>query len=188
MAPLTRWVEGMAMSSAPVAVARVTSVCPLSQCMLVFFGRLLRDLQPSMERATGRVQGGTRLARTHKDGRREVSERPPFSGFLFLAGIQVTAARASYAERTQHVRSTQLCLGLFPWRSLFLAVFTVDLAVSSRISSFPQTLGMPESRRQSPGWHSLDGVLPILFLALPLRVSLFRNCFVRPLFLGFPSP
>ena len=62
------------------------------------------------------------------------------------------SVRGTYGERTQY----RLCLGLFHWRSLFLSVFTVDLAVSSRISSFPQ-----ESRRQSPGWHSLDGILPI---------------------------
>ena len=67
--------------------------------------------------------------------------------------------------------STGLCLRRFLWRSLFLAVFTVDLAITSRISSFPQILGLSESRRQSPGWHILDGVLPILFLALPLRVT-----------------
>ena len=36
-----------ATSSAPVAVARVTTVCPLSQCTLVPLGCLLRDLQPS---------------------------------------------------------------------------------------------------------------------------------------------
>ena len=58
----------MATSSAPDAIARVTTVCPLSQCTLVPLGCLLRDLQPSLgPRATsepvdGRVQGWTRLA------------------------------------------------------------------------------------------------------------------------------
>ena len=33
--------RGMAMSLAPVAVARVTTVCPLSQCMLVLLCRRL---------------------------------------------------------------------------------------------------------------------------------------------------
>ena len=72
MAPLTLWVEGMAVSSAPVAVARVIAVCLLSQCMLVPLGCLLRDLQPSMEKARainepvdGRVQAWTRLALGH---------------------------------------------------------------------------------------------------------------------------
>ena len=39
----------------------------------------------------------------------------------------------------------------------------------------------------SPGWHSPDEVLPILFLALPVRVSIVRNCFVPPPRLGSPS-
>ena len=66
------------MSSAPVAVARVTTVCPLSQCMLVPRGCLLRDLYFGMERAlghlrAGRRSGATRLALGH--GHRNVCER-----------------------------------------------------------------------------------------------------------------
>ena len=60
MAPLTRWVEEDGLSSAPVAVARVTTVCPLSQCTLVPLGCLLRDLHPSTERALGHQRAGRR--------------------------------------------------------------------------------------------------------------------------------
>ena len=156
------------------------------------------------------VQAWTRS--THRDGRREVSERTPMvDGFrypfttrhphchhtrqqtamtdrdegslretsIFVAplcgkypgygskGI-VCRADAGVRKRTGNVnrahtgRTQHMALswafslsGLF-----FLADFvTVDLAVSSRISSFPQILGLSESRRQSPGWHSLDGNL-----------------------------
>ena len=92
---------------------------------------------------------------------------------------------------------------------LFSCVVPGSFAVLSRFSSFPQILGLSESRRQSPrlaqpGWkpshlglsegarsrHSgltLDGNFSISFLALPLRVSLVRNCFVPPPSLGHPS-
>ena len=84
---------------------------------------------------------------------------------------QVTAASGSYAGHTQAYvdRTRSVCRtyavhgidshGFFD--GLFLAVFSEVLAVSSRISSFPQILGLSESRRLSPGWHSLDGSLPI---------------------------
>ena len=74
------------MSSAPVAFARVTSVCLLSQCMLVPLGCLLRDLQPRMERALGhqragrRVQAWTRLALdSFKGPPSQYGEGPPAS-------------------------------------------------------------------------------------------------------------
>ena len=98
-------------------------------------------------------------------------------------GIQVTAARGScaghtrevrgaYAGRMQDVRSTRLRLVRFLGRS-FSCVFSEVLTVSSRISSFPQILGLSESRRQSPGWHSLDGNLPIWAVrGFPLVVRL----------------
>ena len=44
---------------------------------------------------------------------------------------------------------------------LFSCVVPGSFAVLSRFSSFPQILGLSESRRQSPDWHSLDGNLPI---------------------------
>ena len=57
------------MSSAPVAVARVTTVCPFSQCMLVPLGCLFKGSTPvwrgpraTSEPVDGRVQAWTRLA------------------------------------------------------------------------------------------------------------------------------
>ena len=68
------------MSSAPVAVARVTTVCPLSQCMLVPLGCLLKGSTPgwrgpgaTSEPVDGRVQAWTRLALGHDH--RNVCER-----------------------------------------------------------------------------------------------------------------
>ena len=55
------------------------------------------------------------------------------------------SVRRAYARRTQ--------FNVF-FDGLFVAVFSEVLTVSSRISSFPQILGLSESRRQSPGWHS----------------------------------
>ena len=81
------------------------------------------------------------------------------------AGVRGTyAGPQAYGERTQSVCRTYAAHGIDShdfFDGLFLAVFSEVLAVSSRISSFPQILGLSESRRQSPGWHSLDGSLPI---------------------------
>ena len=85
--------------------------------------------------------------------------------------MRTWSVRETYAERTQDERTQhRLARFLDVLDGLFLAGFLEISAVSSRISSFSQILGLSESRRQSPGWHSLDGNLPILFLALPLRV------------------
>ena len=109
------------MSSAPVAVARVTAVCPLSQCTFVPLGSFKlpptqqwRGPRATSEPVDGRVQAWTRLAlgprsqkrlredrtrSTHKDG--EVSVRlPSFVAPLFgrYSRVQVTAA---YSRHTQ---------------------------------------------------------------------------------------
>ena len=98
------------------------------------------------------------------------------------------SVRETYAERTQDERTQhRLARFLDVLDGLFLAGFLEISAVSSRISSFSQILGLSESRRQSPGWHSLDGNLPILFLALPLRVRHVRNSLVPPPRQGSPS-
>ena len=98
--------------------------------------------------------------------------------------------RRAYAGRTQFM----VLSWAFSLAVSFSCGFHGDLAFSSRISTFPQILGL--------GWYSLDGNLPIwavrgcplvvlacspwmgsspiLFLVLPLRVSLVRNCFVPP--------
>ena len=79
------------------------------------------------------------------------------------AGVRGARTQA-YGERTQSVCRTYAVHGIDShgfFDGLFLAVFSEVLAVSSRISSFPQILVLSESRRQSPGWHSLDGNLPI---------------------------
>ena len=67
------------MSLAPVAVARVTTVCPLSQCMLVhldsFKGSnpVWRGPRATSEPVDGRVRAWTRLALGHDH--RNVCER-----------------------------------------------------------------------------------------------------------------
>ena len=58
-------------------------------------------------------------------------------------------------------------------------------AGSPWMETFPSELS--EGSRWSSGWLTLDGVLPILFLALPLPDSLVRNCFVLPPLLSSPS-
>ena len=131
-----------------------------------------------------------------------VSERPPFCGSPFC---QVFRLRQR-GGRMEGIRGKYAVHGFDSvvfFDGLFLAVFSEVLTVSSRISSFPQILGLSESpqagaacmetfpsglsegSRQSSGWLTLDGVLPILFLGLPLQVSIVRNCFA-PL-LGSPS-
>ena len=62
--------------------------------------------------------------------------------------------RSAYAERAQH-RPAHLFRGSFP-RGL-----AESFGRFSRGSSISQILGLSESRRQSPGWHDLDGNLAI---------------------------
>ena len=98
------------------------------------------------------------------------------------AGIQ-----GWYAERTQDVRSTRLRLGRF-LRTVFFLRFSRRFWPSLRgVSSFSQILGLSESRRQSPGWHNLDGNLAISWRVPPLRVRLVRNSLVPPPRRGSPS-
>ena len=109
-------------------------------------------------------RNGLRAYFKEEDDRRRGLRETTILWFPFLTGIQVTAARGSYAGHTQSVRERTgtyevhgFDSGVF-FDGLFLAVFSEVLAVSSRISSFPQFLGLSES---PPGWHSLDGNLPI---------------------------
>ena len=70
--------------------------------------------------------------------------------------------RGKYVERTRDVRRTYAAHGFDShdfFDGLFLAVFSEVLTVSSRISSFPQILGLSESRRQSP-WLAQPGWKP----------------------------
>ena len=82
----------------------------------------------------------------------------------------------SKVDRMQGVRGKYAVHGFDSgvfFDGLFLTVFSEVLTVSSRISSFPQILGLSESRRQSPGWYSLDGNLPIWAVrGFPLVVRL----------------
>ena len=71
------------------------------------------------------------------------------------AGVRETYAERTWAYAVRSIDSHDFSDGLF------LAGFSEALTVSSRISSFPQILGLSKSRRQSPGWHSLDGNVPI---------------------------
>ena len=132
------------MSSAPVAVARVTTVCPLSQ------PQDGEGLGPPASRSTvgckpghdspwdtiteTSVKGSDAI--NHKDGRREVSEKPPFLWLPFLVripAVQVTAAFARHTQahvgrarvvrrRTGSVRSTRFRLARF-LRGSFLSGF-----------------------------------------------------------------
>ena len=110
-------------------------------------------LHPRVNRPDNRQQDKLRLG--------GLSETPNFCGTLPFRQVTqasgyhrkwsvceaYTRTGVAYAGRTLYTALSRA----FSLAVSFLASFSVDLVVHSRISSFPRILGLSESRRQSPG-------------------------------------